>query len=58
MNGEKNSNHEIDSLLKDEGAIEKMIDFGASYTHSPKEDAAVRKVMRSYIMNMLLAGKR
>lgn len=51
------TNTTIDQLLKNDKAIERMVDYGAIATHSGKESEDVRKVLRSYVTGMLEAAR-
>lgn len=47
----------IDLLLKDNAAIEKMVDYGELTTYSGKSDPIVRQVLKEYIINMLKSAR-
>ena len=52
-----NTNTAVDQLLKNDKAMERMVNYGAEFTHSPKEDADVRKLLRNYVTGMLEAAR-
>ena len=53
-----NIQHQIDEILNNKEAIEKMVDYGAERLGSEKDDLYGREVLRSYITGMLLAAKK
>ena len=53
----RSKNQAVDALLKDEKAIERMVDYGASATCSGKADSEVRTIMKAYVIGMLTAAK-
>lgn len=52
-----NSNATIDSLLKNNAIIERMVDYAEATTCSGESDVQVRDILRSYVRGMLEAAR-
>jgi hypothetical protein len=52
-----NRNTEIDTLLKSDAIIERMVNYAEATTCSGQSDTQVRNVLRNYVRGMLEAAR-